>query len=465
MRLAPADADLVVVVRGAKELRRGDAGMAVEGAVRSLMGGGELEGAWETLAKRFGWSSGEAFDRLFGECAMVVVRGIEGDGQSRWALVSEVGHETEKALRKTLSMAPREAMGSAVVLSVERGALELALSRSADGARVVVGPRGERGLTREMVKRLGKGREWEKGSASATEAVARLGDAAEEASVVAVVRGACGTSWGGMAARAHGSRVRAQLVAGKGNVGEVARGKSGEALRVWSGMREGALVAAVEQPRAVQRVWSFLEPTLLAMGYCEEGKNFAAQLSGWMGVGVYGLKDGGMTVGGVVGVKDVGDGATWGDGFAGNVLGAMGIEGQRFGGVEPGASRVVDLSASEGLAARGGWPAKERLVWSWREREGGGGWLVCGIGEEGFGRAERAVERGEQEWGGEEMEGELVSVGAARPRELVRTMERAGFRMDAIGRALLGLEGMAWELRVDGKGVLTGELGLRAAGK
>jgi len=462
LRLAPADADVVVVVRGAKVLRGGEAGKAVERALRSLMGGGELEGAWDTLAQRFGWTSGEAFDRLFGECAMVVVRGIDGEEPARWALVSEVGRDTERELRKTISMAPREAMGSAVVLSVERGALELALSKSEDGARVVVGPRGERGLTREMVKRLGKGRGGERGSASATEAVARLGDAAEEASVVAVVRGACGTSWGGLAASVKGARVEAMVAAGAGNVGEVARGRSEEALRVWGGMREGAVLSAVEQPRAVARVWSFLEPTLGALGYCEEGKRFAEQLSGWMGVGVYGRAGGGMSVGCVAGVKELGEGARWGDGFGGNVLSAMGIEGQRFGGIESGAVRVVDLGLSEGLAARGAWPVGERARWTWRERAGGGGWLAAGIGEEGFARALGAVEDGD---GGRGVEGELVSLGSARPRELLSVLEAAGVRVGAVSGVLSVIEGMSWELRVDGKGVLSGQVGIRAGGE
>lgn len=455
LRLAPADADVVVVVRGAKQLRESEAGRAVEHAVRSLMVEGEMDKAWETLAARLGWTSAEAFDRLFGECAMVVVRDVRGE--ARWALVSEVGHETESALRKKISMAPRTTMGDAVVLSVERGSLELALSRGREGARVVVAPQGDRGLCREMVKRLGKGSQ---SSTASTEAVERLGEAAERASIVAVVRGGCKTSWVALAGKMEGARLSAWVGAGAGNVGEVEWVDRGRAEAAWASMREGALLAVVEQTRAMERVWCLMGPTLLATGHCEEGKRFGEELRGWMGLGVYARVGGGLDVGAIASVRGKEEGALWGDGFAGNLFASIGIEGQRFGGIAPGAERVVELGRSGLLARRDAWPRGERAIWTWREGSEGSGWLAAGIGDGGFARAERSLE--EQPGAGETR---AVSMGSARPRQLVEALESVGFRLGAMGEAMRGFAGVWWEFRVDEQGVLSGKAGLRAGGE
>ncbi len=456
LRLAPADADLVVVVRGAKELRASEAGRAVEGAVRSLMGDGEMDRAWEMLAGRLGWTGAEAYDRLLGKCAMVVVRGVEGE--ARWALVSEVGHKTEAALRKRISMSPRTAMGDAVVLSVERGALELALSKGPDGARVVVAPQGERGLCREMVKRLGKG---SARSMSSTEAVARLGDAAERAAVVAVVRGSCETSWGALAARVDGDRLTAHVAAGAGNVGPVDWSDRSGAAGTWVSLREGALLAVVEQTRAMEKVWCLMGPTLLMTQHCEEGRRFGAALRGWMGLGVYARDGGGLDVGAIASVGALTESARWGDGFAGNVFAAIGIEGQGFGGLEAEAERVVELGRSEALARTSAWLGKERARWSWRTGEDGAGWLAVGVGERGYRRAVRAVEESELVEG----EARVVSMGEGRPRELVEALGRAGIPLGAVGEALRGFAGLWWEFRVDEGGVLSGRAGMRAWGE
>jgi hypothetical protein len=128
----PMDADLVLVIENASDLRS----TAVAAAAAGLFGADGLLGdsriAWRALAAELGWTEDEAFDRLLGRRVVLVARGIEKPDTSRWVLLSQVSMETDRRLKERLKAAPRGIAQGQQMLAIEQGRYELTSFRLAE---------------------------------------------------------------------------------------------------------------------------------------------------------------------------------------------------------------------------------------------------------------------------------------------------------------------------------------------
>jgi hypothetical protein len=161
----PSNVDVVLVVEDAAALRQTPIGL---GALTFLKDTGSLVDvveAWSGLAKELGWSESETFDRLLGTRAVFVARDSAGAGatERRWALLSDVSPQTQARLKERLQAAPRAIEGGRQILSIERGKFELAAQRADPRAgddqsiTIVLGPAGKGELFDEVVRNLTSG--------------------------------------------------------------------------------------------------------------------------------------------------------------------------------------------------------------------------------------------------------------------------------------------------------------------
>lgn len=155
----PANLDLVVVVNDATRLRKGRLGAELPKILGDQQAFERVTEAWGGLAKELGWSDNELFDRLIGRRIAFVARTVSEPAETRWAVLATISRETEMQLRSRLRVAPRAMVAGQQVLSLEKGAYELATrsvqsgAKSSDTVEVVLGPAGQSTIFDEMVAR------------------------------------------------------------------------------------------------------------------------------------------------------------------------------------------------------------------------------------------------------------------------------------------------------------------------
>lgn len=155
----PANLDLVVVVNDATRLRKGRLGAELPKILGDQQAFERVTEAWSGLAKELGWSDNELFDRLIGRRIALVARTVGEPAETRWAVLATISRETELQLRSRLRVAPRAMVAGQQVLSLEKGAYELATrsaqssAKSSDTVEVVLGPAGQSTIFDEMVAR------------------------------------------------------------------------------------------------------------------------------------------------------------------------------------------------------------------------------------------------------------------------------------------------------------------------
>lgn len=125
----PVDADMVLVIQNATELRRTALAEIVGSLFEAAGPEGDPRQAWRGLAAELGWGDDEAFDRLLGGRMMLVARGIDNPETARWALLSQVTRETDQKLKQRLKAAPRGIAQGQQVLAIEEGRFELTSAR------------------------------------------------------------------------------------------------------------------------------------------------------------------------------------------------------------------------------------------------------------------------------------------------------------------------------------------------
>ncbi len=161
--LAPVGSDLVVVVDDAQRLRTGGLGALVrdlllegsEEAPKDSNANGALPTfnetmtAWAALSNRLGWAGDEAFDRLFGQRAMLVVH--RSDEGREWAVVSWVTPEVGERVRKRLNASLRSSLGGHPLFALEHGRYEMVVGGQRDAPVLYLWPGDAGGLGRSLV--------------------------------------------------------------------------------------------------------------------------------------------------------------------------------------------------------------------------------------------------------------------------------------------------------------------------
>lgn len=161
----PADADLVVVVDRAAELRTTPIGVAAGKFLFDAGVSAEISPAWTGLCQTLGLDEQRAFDELMGRRVVVVTRQTPASGnapadvQSRdWAMMFDVSAATDARLRERLTASPRAIEQGHQVLSIERGKYELTTHRklrsTSNECTVVLTPSDRRDMLSELVANL-----------------------------------------------------------------------------------------------------------------------------------------------------------------------------------------------------------------------------------------------------------------------------------------------------------------------
>src|SRR5436190_3013716 len=155
----PDSVDMVVAVRDLAAVRDGPCGRALEGFLRQMSDWGRSAAAWEDFGHALGMTPDDAVDSLIGSGVVLAGTGMDPrhNRPAQFAVLSTVTPQTEALLRSRLRPAPRGIIENLPVLSLEKGAYQLAISvprRASAGdvnARLLVAPEGSSDLFDELI--------------------------------------------------------------------------------------------------------------------------------------------------------------------------------------------------------------------------------------------------------------------------------------------------------------------------
>jgi hypothetical protein len=150
---------MVVAVRDLAAVRDRPCGRALEEFLRQMSDWGRSAAAWEDFGQALGMTPDGTVDALIGSGVVLAGSGMDPrhKGPAQFAVLSTVAPETEALLRNKLRPAPRGIVENLPVLSLEKGAYQLAISvprRAAPGdgsARLLVAPEDSSDLFDELI--------------------------------------------------------------------------------------------------------------------------------------------------------------------------------------------------------------------------------------------------------------------------------------------------------------------------
>lgn len=494
-RLIAADVDLFVALDDAAAIRVSPVGGAVGAFINGLAGFTGTFEAWSSFAGVLELDPGRAFDDLAGRRLVFVARfdpSAESLAIHDWLILSEVSKETAARVNKRLKPAPRQFVNGMPVLAVEDGRFELGFvpSRSGPGLTLLLAPGGSgSGLLDQVVRDFEKGparplsgeRQFNELRALAGDAecvlYAKLPESVMPSKVAQTGGPETGPGWIVAAARRNGGTVRAQTIMGMpaldGMRREVAVGVSGSEVpgiaprrgkpwdpAVFAEIAESSLFASLESNTTVSgNAWAppFSElATRLGIG------NLASEalVTGRMATAICRSETGIVDAAIALESADLTRLASEGDRTLAGML-ANASSGVRrdeapdavpepvepgrfdFGGLNPEAARIVDITEMLGPAFGGSWRGGAKLVWRYSpnlgERAEGiteksGGWWTVGVGPDAVNLLSSALSRQREApvripW---------VAMLSAKPFEAIELMQQRGIPMPR------PVEGLRW---------------------
>ncbi len=149
--------ELVCVVQSASQLRTSPGALHAFEMLRSMGIFAETEETWHQFAEALDYTPLEAFDRVLGRRATIIIKQREGDKVPMWAVLSEVDFETEKRLKRGLKPAARGIVGNQTILAVEHGRYELAVTpcKALSCSTVLLAPSWSEELFDDLLPGLG----------------------------------------------------------------------------------------------------------------------------------------------------------------------------------------------------------------------------------------------------------------------------------------------------------------------
>ncbi|MCB9844610.1 MAG: hypothetical protein H6811_01290 [Phycisphaeraceae bacterium] len=155
----PSSVELALVAANLADQRTTPAGRAMLQAWQIFDADGGLTRAWAELAEILRLEPGRAFDELIGDRVALLVEGFQTE-QPRWVVIARVSKQTEGLVRSRLRASPRQIKRGVRILSLERGAFELAVSSGQwiaernDRAVMALAPTHSRDLLERLVPLL-----------------------------------------------------------------------------------------------------------------------------------------------------------------------------------------------------------------------------------------------------------------------------------------------------------------------
>ncbi len=466
LKLAPAEADLVIRVEGASAMRGVAAGEAAHEILLGFLNSdGRTAERWSALSAQLGWSEQQTFDRLFGRSFAIVGERLWSEEAASWALLSVVDRATDARLRKRLPAAPRTIVGGSPVLSLEDGAFEMAMRREGRWTTLVFARRGDSSTFERIASGLEKGIE-------SPLALHPLIVSLDELDVEEIVVWLAPPKEAGKTRVALGGRLRKdrlefRLISECGEpLPEITPWSIGE----WKALAKGSLAAVVERRPDPSEgggakeggavVGPILEldllPWLNAKGEEAEG------LGERHAIAVHAHPEGGLTVTAGVRLRSE-QAAGVGDRMMRRMVSwlsaalELGSWDYDFEGLFPRATRRVRLSeeAGESFAAIGG--DGFEVAWTYRgaESDEGGSattWLMASTAPAEAVRAATALSEGRPGGG----VGRWLSVGTVRPAGIFKALEEGGVEVPPPLSGLCLVDLVGWRVEVVGSSSIRG---------
>jgi len=431
--MAPADADLLVVVDHAAKIRRGPAGDAWRAIAGAALDLSQTLRAWKGLAEALDLPQQEAFDALLGQRVVVCARrtGEAAPRPMAWALLMIVEPETARRLSTRLKVAPREIVAGLPVLSLERGSFELAIKRIRRRAIVVMAPAGEAGLLDPIAAVLSKN---DRRPLIKTPAYAAFVERVNARSAAGLVFSRLSEvdGWAGAIAEPRGRTLRIREV---GRLGPARPWPAPASADGWRALGDDALLWFLElAPTKVAKVRTPFYADIIATLNLPD--DLQKLIGDRVGAVVRQAPDGGLDVAAGAQTVSVERIAPLLDGLMGRLslrLSRMrgaepgDVQPPDFGGLFPGALRTVEIDGpAAGDHAGPLWPLfgdDLRLIWTYQGApEGEGGWAVVSTDApllEALGRAAESQDEkpARRRW---------LTIAAARPRALVELLVNRG---------------------------------------
>lgn len=124
--LAPASADVVIVIDRAADIAAAPRGRAALRVLQEFGLFADSAIAWNELAAALGMNPDEALRTVAGERVMLIIRGETPESPSAWALITHVAPQTERLIRERLKPVPKHIAHGQPVLMLENGRFLLA---------------------------------------------------------------------------------------------------------------------------------------------------------------------------------------------------------------------------------------------------------------------------------------------------------------------------------------------------
>lgn len=460
--LAPANADMVIVVDRASEWRTQALGEPLWRLTGGLLDAADSTKAWETLAGLLGMTQEAAFDALMGQRALFVQRSGAGERRSTWAIASSVDRATETALRERLKPAPRAFAQGLTVMTLEDGRFLLAVVRTGDASTLVLGPADAPEMFEELAPRLGKparGGIGEEPVATDLRQLERVGGGARARALALVRLAKNEPGWVGFLATPSGRDLNVELFARTPELAAASAKVEPWSRDAFDDIQHDAFFAAMEWNLAAEDQWT-------ALGALRQDLPFLRNpferpdLLGLRTTLV--LRPSSTALGALVVSVETSDTvalAPVGDGVIARALesfwpaqGGAGVEEARLDmqGEFPRAMREVDLSSRVGALLPMVFDRGPTLAWSYvpggSVREAGGWWTI--------GLDRRMAEQVSESLTSERRRGERpapwIALGVARPALLLAELDRRKFPVPPQAarffEALRQVEQVTWEL-------------------
>jgi hypothetical protein len=124
--LAPASADVVIVIDRAADIAAAPRGRAALRVLQEFGLFADSAIAWNELAAALGMNPDEALRAVAGERVMLIIRAETAESPSAWALITHVAPQTERLIRERLKPVPKHIAHGQPVLMLENGRFLLA---------------------------------------------------------------------------------------------------------------------------------------------------------------------------------------------------------------------------------------------------------------------------------------------------------------------------------------------------
>ncbi len=286
-RRAPADIELMVVVRDGASLRANESSRPFAELLTTIVRPTETVRAWDALAREIDLPPNLAFDELLGNRVVVFMRRGE-DGDPEWALESEVDADTARRLLLRLKVKPQDIKANKVIALIENGQFQMTSYRRGDQATLLFAPTASGQLFDQLLKRMSRHSHESLANEAAFEMAASTATKTTSAFLFFRPHDKDG-AWESLAAHINDDVVHAEFAS---SADESLLPETPFREEQWDRIAKGSVLAIVEPLASLDLPLSFIRDYLIG----DDLKIIPFPVEGRMAVTVEELPEGGLAV-------------------------------------------------------------------------------------------------------------------------------------------------------------------------